>query len=724
MKPTVATTRFFEMPELVVHLAHHFLDQRSISCLMRTSRHLYAFCTPALFYEVDIFDGYDPEKGNLLASKQSIEVFARNVRHVRQLELYVLDMVYYVNCVFAYLDQDQSSTQPSPVKTFVAEEQDAQEQEQDAQEQEQDTTIVSRPRWLAPPDPRISAVFPIPPMTLLTRLDLDLGYNVFTDDCPYFSPSYKDPRATLTQTCWLLDLNSHLLDLRLENVLMKDQRDIRLLTRSIFRLKRLQNVRLDFFRWEEMEEEEEEEEAGERKSAAAATRRLAVAIFFSCPPSVRTLYINISQRDSFWIHDVTEEYKDLGPEQPQSWETSCSDDGDDDEYGGALENELAVATLQLRNEATANLTCLHVWHDDLDRVSEDDFRRMLVHCPNLTDIVIPLIHSIQNVRQLAEDIAQRLCPKLTTFGEIGCYGTREHRELVVRILETLPEQQAQKFICLAQSFTIPGLNDEDTRRMFQRQSRTLRELRLKGWWDANSKVIQVILVECIALEQLEVRFWDEFMCTFQQWDQGRQPLTLCIDLEDAIEFPWGCTKIRDLNLTIAIPNEPFRHLGKGEIPYYNRPFPTILTEAEIEQFRSLEAFYQQLGALTELERLNPQAVYYDPTGSRRLSKTDRRDSFPGMLNLRNDETGRPGYLHHLGGLNKLRDLFGWASSFTEEPRVTIGMEEEQWMDRHWPALERAHFFTSKNEKMFTEPFQQLLKQRAGSDKPVQLSASY
>jgi hypothetical protein len=334
--------------------------------------------------------------------------------------------------------------------------------------------------------------------------------------------------------------------------------------------------------------------------------------------------------------------------------------------------------------------------------------------------VIPSISSI-NPQQLAQDIAQKLCPKLTTLHK----GHDSNWMLMVRILEALPAQQVQEFNCLESAFMIPGLSSDDIGSMFRRHSQTLRVLRLKGWRDIDSKTIQVILVECVALEQLDVHFWNVMMIGPQQQQQQRQQRwTLCIDLDDAIEFPWGCTNIRDLSLTITIPDEPFRHLGKGEVPYYVRSFPTILTEAEAAQFRSLEALYRQLGALTELERLDLKAVYYDPTGSRPVSGLARRNSFPGMLNLRNDETGRPGYLHHLGGLKKLKALFGSVSATTEETRETIGMEEVKWMDGHWPALERAHFFTSKNEKMFTEPFQWLLKQRAGSDKPVQLAASY
>ena len=99
MQPTSGATRFFEIPELVTHLAHHHLDHKSTSRLMRTSRYIHAFCTPTLYYNIDA--GYKPNKRSLFASKESIDAFARSVDFVRDLELHLLDMVYYVNCVFA-----------------------------------------------------------------------------------------------------------------------------------------------------------------------------------------------------------------------------------------------------------------------------------------------------------------------------------------------------------------------------------------------------------------------------------------------------------------------------------------------------------------------------------------------------------------------------------------------------------------------------------------------
>ncbi|KAH7055122.1 hypothetical protein BKA57DRAFT_453084 [Linnemannia elongata] len=179
-------------------------------------------------------------------------------------------------------------------------------------------------------------------------------------------------------------------------------------------------------------------------------------------------------------------------------------------------------------------------------------------------------------------------------------------------------------------------------------------------------------------------------------------------------------RIQNLNLTIAIPDEPL-HRSKelGLVPYYNRPSPTTLSPAETAQFQSLEALYRQLGALTKLQSLELKAIFYDPVGARAISTTFRLNSFPGMLNLKNEETGRPGYLHLLRGLTKLRRLSGSISATNEETKATIGMEEVKWMDKHWPTLVKADFFTNRDGNL-SKPFLWFLEQRHSNKKILQL----
>ncbi|KAG0063850.1 hypothetical protein BGZ90_002489, partial [Linnemannia elongata] len=305
-------TRFFELPELVAHVAHH-LDHKSISRLMRTSRQLHSFCTPALYYNV--YANFRPMRKNLFASKESIGAFARNVDLVRDLDMNLMDMpsallLPLVDGVFTGAHEAQ---------------------------QEERMRLSRRPQWLAPPDPQIRTLSPIPPMTLLTKLDLHLGFptppSSSDDRCPYSLPSSKDPRATLTQTCWLLDSNPHLLDLRLTSLVIKGRRDIRLLSRAVFGLKRLQEMKFETTTWSR-------DGAGKYLKA---TQGLAFAMFFACSPTLRRFYLEVKAEDTDLWKEVTEEYRRIGQEQPLSWEMTedddhdeVGDDGDGDESRGEL----------------------------------------------------------------------------------------------------------------------------------------------------------------------------------------------------------------------------------------------------------------------------------------------------------------------------------------------------------------------------------------------------
>ncbi|OAQ23828.1 hypothetical protein K457DRAFT_1867970 [Linnemannia elongata AG-77] len=627
-------TRFFELPELVAHVAHH-LDHKSISRLMRTSRQLHSFCTPALYYNV--YADYRPRRKNLFASKESIDAFARNVDLVRDLDMDLMDMVYYVNCVFVY--QDQPSALPLPLVDGVF------TGAHEAQQEER-MRLSRRPRWLAPPDPQIRTLFPIPPMTLLTKLDLHLGFptpSSSSDPCPYSLPSSKDSRATLTQTCWLLDSNPHLLDLRLTRLTIRYRRDIRLLSRAVFGLKRLQEAKFELLRWNE--------DGAERD--LWATRGLALAMFFACSPALRKFHYEVMVDTDFRGEEARDEYLSMGQEQPMSWEmTEDNDDDEDGDEGDGDESRDELAVPRLRKEPVVHLTSLHLWNFEEQYLSETEFRSMLEHCPNLTTILVPPIHSIQHPQQLAQEIAQQLCPKLTNI-EKAPYSDASNA-LVFRILEALPAQQAQRCLFPSWSFLVPGLTSDDIGSMFRRQSATLREIELMGCRNIDSKAIRTILVECWGLGRLQVQFGPLEGTNHQQ----RQP-PLCINLDDAIEYPWGCTRIQDLHLTIAIPDEPLhRSKEMGLVPYYDRPPPTTLSPAETAQFQSLEALYRQIGALIGLERLTLKAVYYGLAGLRPADTNFEWNSFPGMLNLKNEETGRPGYLQLLGGLTKLNTLFG------------------------------------------------------------------
>ncbi|KAK3814548.1 MAG: hypothetical protein JOS17DRAFT_446414 [Linnemannia elongata] len=625
-----ATTRFFEMPELVSHLTLH-LDRRGISSLMRTSRRLHQSCTPAHYYKVSA--SYKIFAKNLFGVADSILAFGKNVHRVRHIDFKRHDIVYYTNCVIAFLDH--LATLCTTATTLI----------------NGDQPVLSRPAWLAPPDPRICSVLPIPPMTLLTKLNFDLSERLKCEDCPYFLPSYRDPKAIITQICWIIDSNRHLLDVDLASILLKDRRDAHLLTRSISGLQKLQYLTLELVQWEGAPE--------------GVMPRVGTDIIFACSPTLREISITSKWEDPSESLVFMDEYIFSPPGTPQPWEKR------DEECG-------LTTTMLTRKGFLEDLKSLLLGHF-FEETTEEDLRSMLRHCPNLTTVVMPAISEIHNIRQLASDVAE-YCPRLSDLSNDGLSGGGDEiRELLLWVLRALPPQQVTRFRCGGiPTFTIHGLDDAGS--LFRRHSSTLREILLNGCQNVDSKAIQAIVIVCGALERLTiVRSMDG--------DQRQR----CLKLEDAIEFPWACTRIQELRLTIAIPDTPLHHPAEGTVPYYHRPLPTTLSAEETQQFRDLESFYQQLGSLTELERLDLRALFFDPSGDREVSGNFLVNAFPGLFSLGKKEMGRPGYLQLLGGLTKLRGLSGSTCLVLEETEVTVGMDEIEWMNRYWVALEKAHF---------------------------------
>ncbi|KAF9537875.1 hypothetical protein EC957_007540 [Mortierella hygrophila] len=630
-----ATTRFFTIPELLAMLIPH-LNHNEISKLMRTSRLMHQLCTPAHYHSVD--SNFRPGHKTLLSSKQCIRALYKNVNFVRQLVLGLEDLIYYFNCVVDYQDRLSRETgQP----------------------------LLEQPRWLYPRDPHICPVLPIPPMTLLTRLEINIHYPSKTGEqsvCPYSLPTYRDPRATTTRICWLLQLNPHLTRVTIAGLVFKDNRDTLLLTTSIFGLDRLQDLYISATYWE------------------PTKLNLIPNIFFSCPPSLRVLSIDLFEEDRQDYDGVlTVEYQRLWPGRLHSWEVEVK--------------ECGLTAVPQRQEPLVRLTTLMLMDTD-EFVDQTAMGSILAHCPNLRNLKMPCTEKTEDNddnKALATAVA-RSCPKLRDLTYQDYIDDGANGALLLRIMDTLPPQQVEQLTCKRRPFDIRGL---DVTALFKRHSNTLRTLCLVGCRNVRSKAIKILLNDCRCIERLEV-----------SWGGNRHEL--CIDLEDTVEFPWACIRVESLALTIAVPDEPL-HLHTGTEPYYNRPPPTILSETEKKQFEQLEVLYRQIGTLTELTCLKLEVFYYDPQGVRPLSNFTKSNTFPGMLSLGDCRYGRPGFLHHLAGLTNLRVLAGSISATTEETSMTMGWAEAEWIYSNWPALEKVNFFPRNCH--IRAPYKWLLEQR-------------
>ncbi|KAF9128999.1 hypothetical protein BGW39_004569 [Mortierella sp. 14UC] len=346
-----AATRFFNIQELVSLLAS-FLDHKGISRVMQTNCHWCELFAPALHRHVHAY--FHSRQKNIFGATESILALFKNSQFVRELDLGPFDLAYYVNCVFAFQDVLSQTT----------------------------GTPFSRPQWLAPPDPHLCSVLLIPPMTLLTTVNIEVKCRrgvEYTNSCPYYLPSSKHPRMNATRFCWILQLNQHLQHVTVAGFVLKDDQDIRLFTTAIHGLMELQDLSI----------------AGVYE--VQGIHQLAPTIFFSWPPLLQTLSLDLAEEElRYWTGIFTDDYTLLGSGRPYAWEKE--------------DEECDLTTTPRRQGPLKRLTHLSLMEVD-KVVNEKDPRKMLQHCPNLCDLVLPDIGEVKDVSPLANTIAATF-PKL------------------------------------------------------------------------------------------------------------------------------------------------------------------------------------------------------------------------------------------------------------------------------------------------------------------------
>ncbi|KAG0304780.1 hypothetical protein BGZ97_001345 [Linnemannia gamsii] len=596
MRP--AASQFFSTTELVALMAA-YLGQRALSRLMRTCPHMNVLWAPFLYRRM--FISYNAGKRSLFGSPHSTLAFAKNSQYVRELDIDLLGLVYYLNGVTVFNNFRAISTGSS----------------------------LSEPRWRCLPDPRTCLVLPIPPTTLLTKLTICTLREATDRACPYYLHSISNPRATMSQVCWLIQLNPCLRELILTGLIFKDCWDIQLFTNAVYGLIQLRELVLVAEFWE------------------GTALQLGRTIFFACPLSLKVFDVALMEKNFSQDRMLMGDYLTAEPGAFHSWERE-EDEGD-------------LPTTPVRQEPLTELRrlCLQQFGD---LICADDFLSITRHCPNIRVLEMPVLCEVKNVGKLAKDIV-KTCRKLVWMAHRVDSTATASSELLLRIMEALPPQLISLVFFGGKAFKV---QEPDTAELFRRHSTTLTSLFLGGCRNVDGRVIQVILTECEALKGLNI-----------PWQgQGQE---LSISLQEVIEYSWVCTGLRDLVLTIGVLVGPLSQTN-GAHPYYIRSPPTALSMEEKDQFESLEEFYKEIGALEQLETLKLSVFFFDPTGMRPLSWEYRKNAFPGMLSMGNIRTGRPGYLHHLTGWKKLKTRSGSVSADVAEIKKTMGWAEAVWMD--------------------------------------------
>lgn len=209
MMPSSACERFFDIPELS-RLLTAFLELKDVSSLSRISRKMHSLCASSLYRSLIRQNGEDCK---IWKSLPGLLALARNVNHVKELNVDKVMLAYYCNCVLAFEDL-YSQTLGTP---------------------------LSRPLWLPPLDIHSCQLATLPPMTHLSQLDISIGPSD-TGPGPLTTPSANNVRASLPQLCWLISQNPGLSSIRLQGVPILDHRGARMFARALAGLSKLKRL--------------------------------------------------------------------------------------------------------------------------------------------------------------------------------------------------------------------------------------------------------------------------------------------------------------------------------------------------------------------------------------------------------------------------------------------------------------------------------------------------
>ncbi|KAK3841473.1 MAG: hypothetical protein J3R72DRAFT_491373 [Linnemannia gamsii] len=336
------------------------------------------------------------------------------------------------------------------------------------------------------------------------------------------------------------------------------------------------------------------------------------------------------------------------------------------EYDPTVDNDqYLVPEVVFRDDPLHLLKKFVCWGDYT--LTNEGILAVLDHCPFVEHLRMPPVAAVGSELDSLAVLINMKCPLLHSIES----PLNSEGPLLLTVMDAMPSQQLKKFEVSAST---PIFDDGAARRAFGRHSSTLHKIDLR-YASVRSMDLLVILELCESLEIL-----------IQHSNYGTSSITLA----NAISVPWACKKIRRLEITIGLAKV------SSQDPYYRRTVPVVLSTEERRQFADLEMFYRQIGSLVQLEYLDMCGTYLNDEGQSYLLRMNGC-TFPAMLSLQDDATGRPRYLNLLAGLINLKELRGSVRVATDEAQMTVGEREMDWIGTHWLALRRATLFASNND---------------------------
>lgn len=357
-------------------------------------------------------------------------------------------------------------------------------------------------------------------------------------------------------------------------------------------------------------------------------------LFFSCPPSSERLHIGLAH-----------------PHVVQTYDESDMCTGEAEQDAGTA---FSRRTSPLNN--IRELTLVR-W---VGRTTTEEFLSIFRQCPGLEKLDI--LWSVIPAGVGGADVG-RICCNLRDISYLGPDDDLSDKEMLVfEVMKVLPEAQMEMLNFHWTSNR--QLEGTIVRTTILRHSRSLRKIKIV--YQITSSAIRLILETCTALEVMDTP----------------HPI---IDLPDAVASPWASSKMTRLLLSVAVTLPSFSILADIQyVPSYLKTPPTPLAKDEEHIFTQLEVFYQQIGKQTNMQLLHLHRPPGNRPGASRLFS--EKIPFPGLLSLRENVAGRPGYLDLLGRLSQLKEVGGDVAPETLNYQMAKDAPEVDWILEHWPCL--------------------------------------
>ncbi|KAG0279326.1 hypothetical protein BGZ95_001575 [Linnemannia exigua] len=493
-------------------------------------------------------------------------------------------------------------------------------------------TSLDRPCWLPLPQALRLSMVPLPPMPNLESLWCSSTH--LWEDISHSSldKSTNYGREYLPMLYWITRDTPNLKKLYFE-LYIESEQQIHLLTKMISELRQLKTLVLVIYTTE------------------AILPKLPLAIFYSCPPSLEELNLEFGMIGQLHVRFQ------MNPEEDAKW------DGTWDLQG--------PQPLPRRQGPLTDLKRLKLGLLEKSGMTTSDLMMLISDCPNIEVLAVPQSGAQTDPVALGLFIG-KMCPKLRY---VQPSFIRDDYQLFVTVINTMPPNTLQNLSTYSYGLDVPTMST-----MIERHSSCLRIVNLEGYPHLTSTLIRQVLVHCSALEELRL----------YPYKANTAPLTLT----DAAAERWASNKIKYLQLRITVPDLLYLKQKKAR-PYFNRPEPLVLTDAEREQFALLKSLYTQIGRQRAMEILDLVAVP-EPTSVKAKASGFVFPAFPAMLSLGTwGPDGRPGYLRLLGGLSRLRKLYGSFQMYSDETVLTVGRAEVEFMLQHWERLEDAEFYARR-----------------------------